>query len=327
MHTSLPQFEELPQHAPQYSLKEMFDLGIHYGHQKQKWHPKMAPFIHMEKDGVHIIDLAKTAAQLSLAYNYLYQLGHEGKPVVFVGTKRQAREIVRASAESVGAMFITTRWLGGLLTNWDQVKKSIKKMTDTEKKLAEDGFKGRTKYEITQIEKEVARAKRFFEGIQDLTAMPSVLVVVDPTKEKIAVAEARAMGVPIIALIDTNSNPDKVDLPIPGNDDAVKSVAFIVEQLAQGYGAGKATKGKPVAPETPAAVAPVQVVAKAEETPESAPEQEETKTAVAQSKKAVKKVAEKAAAPKAKSAAATKKTSPSKKASATKKAPTTSKEK
>lgn len=232
-------FDSLPDKAPEYSLKELFDLGVHYGHQRQKWHPKMSPYIHMEKNGVHIIDLARTVGQLTLAYNWLFQLGSEGKQVIFVGTKRQARDVVKEAAQKVGAMYISTRWLGGLLTNWEQVKKSIKKMTDTEKKLAEGGFKGRTKYEIIQIEKDVARAKRFFEGIQDLNQLPSALVVVDPIEEKIAVAEARSVGIPVIALIDTNGNPSKIDLPIPCNDDAVKSISFIVSQLVEAYGKGK----------------------------------------------------------------------------------------
>lgn len=237
--------DTLAKHVPEYDLKVLFELGVHYGHQSQKWHPRMAPFIHTEINGVHLIDLAQTASQLRLAYDYLYRLGSERQAIIFVGTKRQAREVVRQGALAHGNFFITTRWMGGLLTNWDQVKKSIKKMTTTAKKISEGSLQGRTKYELTQIEKEVARARRFFEGVEHLTDLPKALVVVDPESEKIAVAEARAMGIPIVALIDTNSDPSRVDLPIPCNDDAVKSIGFIIEQLMQAYQAGtKAGSGE-----------------------------------------------------------------------------------
>jgi small subunit ribosomal protein S2 len=152
----------LPDKAPDFDLQELFGAGMHYGHHKSKWQPRMIQYIHSEKNGVHIIDLAKTAQQMRLAYNLLYQLGAQKKSVIIIGTKRQARELVKQAAETSGMMHITSRWLGGLMTNWSQVKKSLKDMVDTEAKLAEGSLKGRTKYELVKIEKEVARAKRFF---------------------------------------------------------------------------------------------------------------------------------------------------------------------
>lgn len=229
----------LPDKAPQFDLRELFNAGMHYGHHKSKWHPRMAQFIHSEKDGVHIIDLAKTAEQMRLAYNLVYHFGSEGKVVIIVGTKRQARELVRSAGEDSGLLHITSRWLGGLMTNWAQVKKSIKHMVETESKLADGTLTGRTKYEIVQIEKEVARAKRFFDGVRTLNELPAALIVLDPQKEKIAVAEAEKVGIPVIALVDTNTNPDEIDLVIPGNDDAVKSIEYFLQQMAAAYKAGK----------------------------------------------------------------------------------------
>lgn len=226
--------------APDFDLQELFGAGMHYGHHKSKWQPRMIQYIHSEKNGVHIIDLAKTAQQMRLAYNLLYQLGAQKKSVIIIGTKRQARELVKQAAETSGMMHITSRWLGGLMTNWSQVKKSLKDMVDTEAKLAEGSLKGRTKYELVKIEKEVSRAKRFFDGIRSMNDLPAALIIIDPGKEKIVVAEAGKVGVPVIALVDTNTNPDLVDIAVPGNDDAVKSIECFLQQMSKAYVAGKA---------------------------------------------------------------------------------------
>lgn len=230
----------LPDKAPDFDLQELFGAGMHYGHHKSKWQPRMTQYIHSEKNGVHIIDLAKTAQQMRLAYNLLYQLGAQKKSVIIIGTKRQARELVKQAAETSGMMHITSRWLGGLMTNWSQVKKSLKDMVDTEAKLAEGSLKGRTKYELVKIEKEVSRAKRFFDGIRSMTDLPAALIIIDPGKEKIVVAEAGKVGVPVIALVDTNTNPDLVDIAVPGNDDAIKSIECFLQQMSKAYVAGKA---------------------------------------------------------------------------------------
>ncbi len=230
----------LPDKAPDFDLQELFGAGMHYGHHKSKWQPRMTQYIHSEKNGVHIIDLAKTAQQMRLAYNLLYQLGAQKKPVIIIGTKRQARELVKQAAETSGMMHITARWLGGLMTNWSQVKKSLKDMVDTEAKLAEGSLKGRTKYELVKIEKEVSRAKRFFDGIRSMNDLPAALIIIDPGKEKIVVAEAEKVGVPVIALVDTNTNPDLVDIAVPGNDDAIKSIECFLQHMSKAYLAGKA---------------------------------------------------------------------------------------
>jgi small subunit ribosomal protein S2 len=233
---------KLPDKAPDYDLKNLLDIGAHFGHQKNKWNPAMEDFIYTQKDGVHIFDLAKTAEQLKKAYNFAYKLGKKNKTLIFVGTKRQAREAVRDVAEDSGAMYITSRWLGGFLTNWTQVSKSLRRMLKIEADLKEDAYEGYTKYEISQIKKELTRLRRFFEGVRGLKQKPDALFIVDPEREDIAVKEAVIMDVPVIALIDSNGNPDKVDLPIPANDDAVKSVEFFVKQIGEAYSKGKQSK-------------------------------------------------------------------------------------
>lgn len=231
-----------PVTAPAYDLQELFDVGLHYGHQVRRWHPKMKPWIFTEKNGVHLFDLAKTATQLQLAYQMAYELGKKGKSLVVVCTKRQAREMVTLATQEAGAMSITTRWLGGLLTNWDQVNRSLKKMIKTRRQLESGALVGRTKYELVQIEKDILRLERFFGGIETLTQLPDALLVVDPIREKNAVTEASIMNIPVMALIDTDGNPTSVTLPIPGNDDAIKSITYVVEAVLAGYKAGRGVK-------------------------------------------------------------------------------------
>lgn len=235
-------FSNLPNQAPDFDLRELLEAGVHFGHQTRRWHPSMKEYIYMEKDGVHIFDLAKTASQLRLAYNFAFDLGQKGKTLIFVGTKRQAREIIRNSADEAGALYITSRWLGGLLTNWEQVYKSLKRMIDIREGLASDTFKGYTKFERNQLEKEQTRLERFFGGITNLKQKPDALFVVDPGKEKNAVKEANNMGVPVMALVDSNTDPRPADIAVPGNDDALSSIEYIVKAVAAGYKAGKAAK-------------------------------------------------------------------------------------
>lgn len=229
----------LPNKAPEIGLQELLEAGCHFGHQVAKWHPRAQKYIYMEKDGVHIFDLAKTASQMQLAYNAAYELGKTGKSLVIVGTKRQAREYVTEAAQTAGVPYINSRWLGGLLTNWDQVKKSLRRMVDIEEGLKTDKFKGYTKYERGQLEKELNRLKRFFEGIKTLTDKPDALFLIDITREKIAVKEATIMDVLKIGLVDSNANPDLVDIAIPANDDGRRSVEIVVKTVIDGYTAGK----------------------------------------------------------------------------------------
>ncbi len=240
--SSFINLNELPDKAPEYDLRDLLEAGMHFGHQKAKWYPMMAEWLYMEKDGVHIFDLEKTAAQLRLAYNYGYSLGNAGKTLIMVGTKRQASKIIEELATEHGVMYITSRWLGGLLTNWEQVKQSLNRMLELEKGLTSGKYEGYTKYEQVQLEKELNRKKRFFEGIRALKDRPDAIFVVDPKREKIAVNEAQVVGVPVIALTDSNTNPAGIDIVIPANDDALKSIRFAVEAVSAGYAAGKADK-------------------------------------------------------------------------------------
>jgi small subunit ribosomal protein S2 len=227
--------------APEYDLRDLLEAGCHFGHQSRRWHPKMAKWIYTEKDGVHIFDLAKTAAQLQIAYNFAYQLGQQGKSIIVVGTKKQARDVIKEVVIPKGIMTITSRWLGGLLTNWDQVNKSLRRMIEIEKGLQEGKFDKYTKRERVLLDKERARQERFFGGIRELKGRPDALFVIDPGREKVAVLEASRTGVPIIALIDSNTNPDPIDIPIPANDDAVRSITFVTQAIVDGYLAGKGT--------------------------------------------------------------------------------------
>lgn len=229
----------LPAKAPDFDLGELLKAGMHFGHQSAKWHPKMKEYIHMEKDGVHIFDLAKTSAQLQIAYNYLYQLGQEGKVVIFVGTKRQARELLKASAISAGAFFVAQRWMGGLLTNWDQINRSVKRMNEIEEGLQSGRFDGYTKFERLQLDKERGRLERFFEGVKTLKSKPDCLVVIDPKRERIAVSEAEKAGIPVLALVDSDTDPDQVEVVVPGNDDAAGSIEFFIKTLTEAYAEGK----------------------------------------------------------------------------------------
>lgn len=232
----------LPQKAPEFDLRELLEVGAHFGHESRRWHPKMSEWIYGEQDGVHIFDLAKTAEQLTHAYNYAYQLGAEGKTLVFVGTKRQAREVIQEAAEKAGAMYITSRWLGGLLTNWSQVSKSLKRMIEIQEGLKSNKYEGYTKYERVQLEKESDRLARFFGGVRSLTKRPDALFVIDPNREQVVIKEANVSDVPVIGLVDSNTDPRPIDLVVPANDDAVRSIEFFVNVIADGYAAGK--KGK-----------------------------------------------------------------------------------
>lgn len=235
-------FSKLPHKAPEYDLRDLLEAGCHFGHQRNKWNPKMDEYIYADKEGFHIFDLAKTAQQLQLAYNYFYKLGKENKKVIMVGTKRQAREIVEEVAQQSGMMYITSRWLGGFLTNWDQINKSLKKLNDMEAKFKAGEYDAFTKFEQAQLKKEMTRLDRFFEGVRELKSLPDALFVVDPMREKITVKEAAVTETPIVGVADTDADPDDLDILIPANDDAAKSIQFVVEQIGAAYLAGQQGK-------------------------------------------------------------------------------------
>lgn len=225
-------------------LQELLEAGCHFGHQARRWNPKMAPYIFAERDGVHIFDLAKTAEGLEAAGKMLYEAARDSKAVVFVGTKRQAQQIVKEEAMASGAMFITTRWPGGLLTNWEQVGKSVRKLGVMRKDKAEGKYAMYTKKENVLLDREITKLDRFFGGIAELTKIPDILVVADVNKDIVAVKEGRSKGVFIIAICDSNVDPNLVDLVIPANDDAVGSLKLIIAFLAKAFKEGKAASVK-----------------------------------------------------------------------------------
>ncbi len=224
--------------------KDLLDAGVHFGHLTRKWDPKMAPYIFMEKNGIHIIDINKTLACLDTASKALQGIVRSGRKVMFVATKKQAQEIVSAEAKSLDMPFVTERWLGGMLTNFVTVRKSLKKMSSIDKMMKDDTFKNLAKRERLTVTREREKLERLLGGIAELSRLPAALFVVDIKKEHIAVSEANKLGIPVFALVDTNSDPNQVDYPIPANDDAYKSVALLTKAIASAIREGLAEREK-----------------------------------------------------------------------------------
>lgn len=222
------------------SMKDLLEAGVHFGHQSKRWNPKMKQYIFTARNGVHVIDLAKTAPMLQEAYDFARETAANGGNIVFVGTKKQARHIIQDEAKRIGAMYVTERWLGGLLTNFDSIKKSLRKLETLQAQRESGELNQYTKKERAIIDHEINRLQRLLGGIAELRQLPQALFIVDPHKEDIAVIEARQMGIPVIAVVDTNCDPTLVDYPIPGNDDALKSIKLFVTHIANAVGAGKA---------------------------------------------------------------------------------------
>lgn len=214
------------------NLKSLLEAGAHFGHQTEKWNPKMKKYVYGEKNGIYIIDLAKTIPLAKDAYDFLKKTASEGKPVLFVGTKRQASEVVKKAAEDCGANFVTSRWLGGMLTNWKTVSLSIDKIRKVEKMKETGDFGLLTKKERINIEKEVIKLEKVLGGIKEMRKLPGALFVIDPNNERIAIQEANNLGIPVVAITDTNCDPTGVDYVVPGNDDAIKSVSMFTEYFA-----------------------------------------------------------------------------------------------
>lgn len=223
----------------QVPLTELLEAGCHFGHQSRRWNPRMKPYIYTARDGVHIFDLAKTAEELEKACEYVKELVAGGGTLLLVGTKRQAKAIVREEAAKAGAPFVSERWLGGTITNWDQIKKSIDKLKEMRDKREKGEYKKYTKKENVIINREIDRLERFFGGLVDLTKIPDALFIVDTNKEEVAVEEARSRGVAVVGMVDSNANPDLVDRVIPANDDAVRSIKLVVSMVAKAYADGK----------------------------------------------------------------------------------------
>ena len=214
------------------SMKKLLEAGVHFGHQTRRWNPKMDKYIFTERNGIYIIDLQKTATQIEDAYTTIRDIVADGGEVLFVGTKKQAQDAIEQEAKRSGQYYVANRWLGGMLTNFDTIRKSIDKLKRYEQ-MEEDGtFDLLPKKEVLQYQKEMDKLEKNLGGIKEMTQLPDVLFVVDPGEEAIAVHEARILGIPVVAIVDTNCDPDEVDLAIPGNDDAIRAVKLITSVMA-----------------------------------------------------------------------------------------------
>lgn len=226
---------------PEISLQQLLMSGAHFGHLTRRWNPKMKPYIFMERSNIYIIDLNKTLNCLMLACEEIHKIVKSGEEVLFLGTKKQARDIVRVEAERCGVPYVTERWLGGMLTNFTTIKKSIKHLKNLEKMAVDGTYDSIQKKEILVIERKKEKLEKSLGGIKDMNRLPGAIFVVDTKKEAIAVAEARKLNIPIFGMIDTNCDPDPIDFPIPANDDAFKSISLIVHTIADAIIEGKAS--------------------------------------------------------------------------------------
>ena len=214
------------------SMKQLLEAGVHFGHQTRRWNPKMAQYIFTERNGIYIIDLQKTVKKLEEAYDYVRELSANGGTVLFVGTKKQAGDSIREEAERAGAYYVNARWLGGMLTNFETIRKRIRRLEQLRKMEADGTLERLPKKEVVKLNLEIEKLEKYLGGIKEMNKLPTAMLVVDPRKEKIAVAEARKLGIPIVAIVDTNCDPDEVDYVIPGNDDAIRAVRLIAGAMA-----------------------------------------------------------------------------------------------
>ena len=221
------------------SMKQLLEAGVHFGHQTRRWNPKMAEYIFMERNGIYIIDLQKTVKKLDEAYNFVRDVAAEGGEILFVGTKKQAQESIRDEATRCGMHFVNARWLGGMLTNFRTIRKRIDRMEQL-KTMQEDGtFDLLPKKEVVKLELEMEKLDKYLGGVKNMKGLPKAMFIVDPHKERIAVSEARKLHIPIVAIVDTNCDPDEIDYVIPGNDDAIRAVKLISGAMADAVLEGK----------------------------------------------------------------------------------------
>ena len=214
------------------SMKQLLEAGVHFGHQTRRWNPKMSRFIFTERNGIYIIDLQKTVKKVEEAYKFVKEVAETGKPILFVGTKKQAQEAIKEEAERCGMFFVNERWLGGMLTNHQTIQTRIKKLRELEK-MEEDGtFNVLPKKEVIKLNAEKEKLEKYLGGIKDMPELPGAIFVVDPRKESIAIQEAHRLGIPVVGIVDTNCDPEELDFPIPGNDDAIRAVKLITGAMA-----------------------------------------------------------------------------------------------
>ncbi|NLN15624.1 MAG: 30S ribosomal protein S2 [Tissierellia bacterium] len=214
------------------SMKSLLEAGVHFGHQTRRWNPKMAPYIFTERNGIYIIDLQKTVKKIDEAYEFVKELAANGGQILFVGTKKQAQEAIESEAKRCNMPYVNQRWLGGMLTNYKTIKKRIERLHELEQMEEEGLFDVLPKKEVIKLNHERERLEKFLGGIKDMEGLPDALFIVDPRKERIAVREAHILGIPVVAIVDTNCDPDEVDFVIPGNDDAIRAVKLLTETIA-----------------------------------------------------------------------------------------------
>ncbi|NLW90868.1 MAG: 30S ribosomal protein S2 [Syntrophomonadaceae bacterium] len=221
------------------TMKQLLEAGVHFGHQTRRWNPKMAQYIYMERNGIYIIDLQQTVKKFDDAYEFVKSVATEGKGVLFVGTKKQAQETIKDEALRSEMYFVNQRWLGGMLTNFKTIRKRVFRLKELEKMEQDGAFEVLSKKEVARLMNERERLERFLGGIKNMDKLPGAVFVVDPRKEKIAVAEARKLNIPVVAIVDTNCDPDEIDYVIPGNDDAIRAVKLISAKIADAVLEGK----------------------------------------------------------------------------------------
>ena len=221
------------------AMKQLLEAGVHFGHQTRRWDPRMAEYIFQARNGIHIIDLQKASKKIDEAYEFIKEQVEEGKTVLFVGTKKQAQDCMKEAAEKSGMYYVNQRWLGGMLTNFDTIQKRIQRLKDLEKMEQDGTFDVLPKKEVILLKKEMEKLEKNLGGIKEMDKLPGVIFLVDPKKERIAILEAKKLNIPVVGIVDTNCNPQELDYPIPGNDDAIRSVSLIADVMANAIIEGK----------------------------------------------------------------------------------------
>ena len=242
------------------SMKQLLECGVHFGHQTRRWNPKMKPFIFTERNGIYIIDLQKTVKGLEKAYDFVREISKSGGSILFVGTKRQAQEPIRNEALKSGQFYINQRWLGGLLTNFATIRRRVNRMVELEQMENDGSINRYPKKEIIQLRKEREKLEKYLSGIKDMRETPDALFVIDPRRENIAILEARKLRIPVVAIVDTNCDPELIDFPIPGNDDAIRAIELITGLMSSAFVEGRQGVDGAVQPEAEAAEGPTEEV-------------------------------------------------------------------
>ena len=240
------------------SMKQLLEAGVHFGHQTRRWNPKMAPYIYTERNGIYIIDLQKTAKKLDEAYNFVRDTAAQGGNILFVGTKKQAQDAIREEAARCGGYYVNARWLGGMMTNFRTMRTRIDRLAQL-RKMEEDGtFAMLPKKEVIQLQGEIAKLEKYLGGVKEMKKLPAALFIVDPRKERNAIAEAKKLNIPIVAIVDTNCDPDEIDYVIPGNDDAIRAIRLIAATMANAAIEGRQGEDAVEAPAEAAVEAPAE---------------------------------------------------------------------